>query len=427
MYTGFKAAYLSTVFATRVEERNLIYVVPLLFVGTAILLERRRVNLWALLGATAYAAYLVGYALYHPTQFPYEMNVQLYSDALGLAILQQANRYLAWTPDTARMVLLAITLIGFVALAAIGRMRGPKLAGVIATVLALGIVGWNLTGEISAAAGTNSISHSAAATLRQPFTWVDSITHQQPTIYLGEGESDQTPEWMLEFWNRAIVSVGSLDGTVSGPGPADGPNLAVDGTLYWGGDPASPGRQYAYAVEDWPCVDFAGTYRGKHLYRAGGGTKAWRLIELTHPNRLRAECTGIYPDGWSGAADSEYFRFSEGKGGWLRVVVSRRNWGGATGPSPVHVLLAPLTVNLNHQPALGRTSQQVALSIDSTQTKVCWLRAPADRFGAKVVVANKFIPHQIDPTSSDIRVLGAEVSYQFVKKAPPRALQNTCR
>ena len=102
MYTGMKAAYLSTQFATRVEERNLIYVAPLLLVGTALLLDRRRVNLWGLLGATAYAAYLVGYALYHPTQFPYEMNVQLYSDALGLAILQQANRYLYWTPDTAR-------------------------------------------------------------------------------------------------------------------------------------------------------------------------------------------------------------------------------------------------------------------------------------------------------------------------------------
>ena len=35
-YTAVKAAYISTVFATRVEERNVIYLVPLLFVGTAI-------------------------------------------------------------------------------------------------------------------------------------------------------------------------------------------------------------------------------------------------------------------------------------------------------------------------------------------------------------------------------------------------------
>ena len=37
LYTAIKAAYLSTAFATRVEERNLIYVAPLLFIGTALL------------------------------------------------------------------------------------------------------------------------------------------------------------------------------------------------------------------------------------------------------------------------------------------------------------------------------------------------------------------------------------------------------
>ena len=35
LYTAAKAAYLSTVFATRVEERNLIYLCPLLFIATA--------------------------------------------------------------------------------------------------------------------------------------------------------------------------------------------------------------------------------------------------------------------------------------------------------------------------------------------------------------------------------------------------------
>ena len=120
---------------------------------------------------------------------------------------------------------------GVVALVAMPALRrGRRLAGAIAAVLALGIVAWNLTGEISAAAGTNSISRTAAATLRHPFTWVDDITHQQPTIYLGEGEADQNPEWMLEFWNRSIVTVGSLDGSVGGPGPAGSPNLAANGT-----------------------------------------------------------------------------------------------------------------------------------------------------------------------------------------------------
>ena len=428
MYGAMKAAYLSTVFETRVEERNMIYIAPLLMVGTAIVLERRRVNAWALAGATIYATYLVGYALYHVTQFPYEMQFQLYSDALGLAILQQANRYLAWTPEIARWVLLLIVAGGLVALLGLSRLRSrTSLAAALATVLALGIIGWNLTGEIAAAAGTNSVGDGAAATLRHPFSWVDAVTHGKPTLYVGEGEADQNPEWLLEFWNRSIVRVSSLDGSVHGPGPSGGPNLSRNGAVVWAAPPGKPAPQYAFAVEDWPCVDFAGTYRGKHLYRAGGVTRAWHLVELAYPNRLRAECSGTYPDGWSGAADSVYYRFSEGKGGWLRIVVSRRDWGGATGPSPVQALLAPIVIDANHQPVLGRTSRTINLSIDSRQTKVCWLRAPADRFGAKVVVANKFIPQQIDPSLSDRRVLGAQVSYRFFKTAPPPAMRNTCR
>ena len=39
-YTAVKAAYISTEFATVTVERNLIYVAPLLFAGTALLLER---------------------------------------------------------------------------------------------------------------------------------------------------------------------------------------------------------------------------------------------------------------------------------------------------------------------------------------------------------------------------------------------------
>src|SRR5207248_7547781 len=89
LYTAMKAAYLSTVFETRVEERNLIYIAPLLFIGTALVLERRRVNLVALAGAAAYGLYLV-------VGTPFLMGVQLYSDALGTSILQQANRYYEW-------------------------------------------------------------------------------------------------------------------------------------------------------------------------------------------------------------------------------------------------------------------------------------------------------------------------------------------
>jgi hypothetical protein len=413
LYTAMKAAYLSTDFATRVEERNLIYVAPLLFVGTALVLERRRASLGILVGA-GYTLYLVGYAAYHAVGSPYEMGVQLYSDALGFAILQQANRYLSVTPGIARAVLLAIVVVGSVALLAARLVRGrERLLTISAAALAVGILAWNLTGEIGAAAGTVSIGRAFAASVRHPFTWVDDATALRPTLYVGASEQDQDPEWLLEFWNRSIVRVSSLDGTVGGPGPAGGPNLAADGGLTWGDAPS----RYDFAVEDWPCVDFAGPTVATHLFHAGGRLRVWKLVRLTQPNRLRAECSGIYPDGWSGAGDSAYFRFG-GPAGWLRIVYSRRDWSGRSGPSPVHFLLGSLVIDPNAQPILGHVTRQATSTIDSRQTKVEWLRVPRGRFAVHVVVDRKFVPAEFDRSSGDVRLLGAQVSYRFYRTRP---------
>jgi hypothetical protein len=420
LYTGMKAAYLSTVFATRVEERNLIYISPLLFIGTALVLERRRVNLPAFFAASAYVLYLVAFAVYHPTQTPYEMGVRLYSDALGLAIAQQANLVLHWTPRDVRWLLLAVFAVGVLVVLAPRVVRGrERLIAALAVAFGVALVAWNLTGEISAAASTNHIGDQFAASLERPFSWVDDVAHGRPTLYFDQAVSDQTPEWMLEFWNRSIVSATSLDGTIGGPGPAGAPNVAADGTLYWNVDPADLGRQYDYAVETRPCVDFAGTGVGSHNYLAAGRTKTWSLVQLTHPNRLLAECTGISPDGWTGPLDSAYYRFSGGSGGWLRIDVSRRDWGGPTPPSPVHVVIGKLGLQYR-QPAMGKVTRQINLTIASGQTHApIWLRAPSPRFAVRVVVDDKFVPCQIEPTlSSDCRQLGAEVSYRFFRTRP---------
>jgi hypothetical protein len=413
LYTAMKAAYLSTVFETRVEERNLIYIAPLLFIGTALVLDRRRVNLVALLAAAAYAFYLV-------VGTPFYMDRQLYSDALGLAILQQANRFYEWTPNTAQWVLLAVLFGGLALLAAALRFHARRaLATALAAVLGLGILAWNVTGEISAAAGTISISHDLEATLRHPFTWVDSVAKGKPTLYLAQGVVDQNPEWELEFWNRSIVTVSSFDGSLKGPGPSGSPNVAPDGRVYWSPTPADPGRTYDFAVEDWPCIDFAGTVARRHFYRGGSDALSeWRLIRLTKPNRLRAECSGIYPDGWTGPSDSTYFRFDSSKRGWLRIRVSRAAWPA----TPVHVQLASIRSE-HRQPALGKVFSEFSFDVRTPQTK--WLRTPASPFGAHVVVVNKFVPRDVDPRSGDPRTLGAHVDYRFFTKLPPGARPST--
>lgn len=408
LYTGMKAAYLSTVFATRVEERNLIYIAPLLFIGTAIVLERRRVNLIALAAAAAYGLYLV-------VGTPFQMGIQLYSDALGLSILQQANRYYEWTPMTAQWLLIAILVFG-VALLAVATVlrRTGVVATALAAVVAVGILAWNVTGEVSAAAGTVSISRQLESTLRHPFTWVDSVAHGKPTLYLAQGVADPNPEWELEFWNRSIVTVSSLDATLGGPGPSGEPNITADGRVYWSFNPNAPGKVYDYAVEDWPCVDFAGSVAATHLYNGGASSlKEWRLIKLAKPNRLRADCSGIYADGWSGPNDSTYFRFIAAKPGWLRIRIARENWRS----SPVRIQLAAITTQYR-EPALGRVFYDKRTVAKRDETETVWVHTPGYRFGAHVVVNDKFVPRSLDPHLTDPRTLGAHVDYRFFTKLP---------
>jgi hypothetical protein len=177
---------------------------------------------------------------------------------------------------------------------------------------------------------------------------------------------------------------------------------------------------YDYAVEDWPCVDFAGTVAARHFYNGGAAQlKEWRLIQLTKPNRLLAECSGLYSDGWSGPNDSTYFRFSS-KPGWLRIRISRQNWP----PTPVHVQLASITTQYR-EPALGKVFYDKTTALRRGGRKVVWVHTPPTRFGARVVIVNKFVPQQVDPRQSDVRTLGAQVDYHFFKKLPRGARPHT--
>jgi hypothetical protein len=407
MYTALKAAYLSTVFASRVEERNLIYIAPLLFVGTAIVLERRRVHPVALAAASLFALYLVAFAGHDTPGSPYELDLKVYSDALGFGILQAANRYFHLSIAQARPALIGVFAVAVVLLGASlipGLRRRPRALGAIAAAAGVLVIGWNLAGELGAAAATASTSDSSANTLRHPFSWVDTATQRRPTLYFGAGEADPNPENLLEFWNRSITRVSSLDGTVAGPGPAGGPNLTRNGVVVYG----TTAGDYDYAVEDRPCVDFAGTVSATHPYLGGGKVQHWWLVRLTHPNRLRALCMGIYPDGWTGVGDSHYFRFSGGRGGKVRVVVSRALAGTAP-ESPIHVIMSRLRIDSHAYPEAARVTQHIDSTIKGGQTRVFWLRAPADRFVAQVIVDQKFVPG-----NGDERELGAQVSYTFV-------------
>jgi hypothetical protein len=402
IYTAVKATYVSITFGTYTYERNLIYLAPLLFTGTAIWLERRRLHPVALAASAGFVLILI-------LTTPYELGQEISYNAPGLAIIQQANRYLSIDPTGAKIGLVALLAFS-IALLLAPRVLGRRAAW-LAVAVAAAVVGWNLTGEFAFASASNRFSDRFEENIRSPFTWVDDHTHGAPTLYLGQQMADQNGEWLLEFWNRSIKAVWSLDGTAQGPGPFLTPDPSeVNGALSH-----DPG--YPYVVEE-TGIEVAGKTVATHLHRAGGGLEKWRLVKIDPPLRLSGAATGIYPDGWMGSF-SAYTRYStEGNlAGRMRVVLTGPPQGAQETTTHVTVAIGPIVIGDDKQPHLGKPSEVKRFDIRSKQEVPLVFSAPGPRFRVEVKVTPTYVPRELSPGESDNRRLGATVRYVFL---PPR-------
>ena len=248
-------------FGTVIVERNLIYLVPLVFVGTALWLERPRLRWIPLAAATGFVAYLLVSANYALENVPY-------SDALGLAIAQMSNRNLSFTDNAVQWALI-VTLAVSVLLLVLPRLLGARRTAVRAVlgVTAALVLAWTLTGEISAAKYSNDSGDLITRNYPKPLTWLDDITGGEPVVYLGQNINAGAALgiWLTEFWNRSLKHVWSLDGTAPGPGPVLTPDLvATDGRLA-----PDPGARYVLAERG---VDVDGSSSGDRPRPAAGSS-----------------------------------------------------------------------------------------------------------------------------------------------------------
>jgi hypothetical protein len=225
IYTAIKAAYLSTVFATRVAERNLVYLAPLFFVATAVWLQRPRLRPLALAAAALVTGLLL---VVTPVQLDYP-----YFEAPGFSILAEANRDFSISQGTLELLLI-VALAAAVVLMLLPRLleRRPAAHASFMIGLAALLLAWNVSGQQAASAGSRSNADQFLASFPEPVDWLDEVTDGQPTLYLGQRVFDANGLWMLEFWNRSLRYVWSVDGTAPGPGPTNTPNVAsVEGDL----------------------------------------------------------------------------------------------------------------------------------------------------------------------------------------------------
>lgn len=436
-YTAVKAAFLSTVFSTVVEERNLIYLAPLCFISMALALERRSVRWWALAASG-------GLVLYVILTTPYQLDLYPYADALGFGIVQMANRELSYDNGDVKLMLVLVLVVCLAFLLAPRLVRGRRYAGLGVAIAACAFVlAWNVAGEVSASNGVNNFSQNLLANFPSPPTWIDDATGGKPAIYLGQQITDPQGIWLMEFWNRGLTYVWSLDGTAPPPGrQAPGyvtPDAQPDGTLVGKSIPQGnpPGVDFMVADNS---IQVAGKELvrpnivsvitkdefGFPIHKEVTTPAPWRLLRIDRPLRLASTPTGISSDGWATPplgsekgvpAFSAYNQFStpEDKPGFIRIVVSRAGWRGRDKPGHVTIRVGELIRGADKQPSLGTVRQVLHWTVHAGKTRVFYVPAsPPTR--VEVTVSPTFSPYEFG--GSDRRELGAQVSYAFAEKRP---------
>jgi hypothetical protein len=388
-YTAIKGAHLSTVFGTRVAERNLIYLAPLLFVAMSLWLERPRVRIVPLGLAGGLAALLIATTSLQ-LEYPY-------FEAPGFSILALANRTVELPAEVIRTSLYGV-VAGAVALAAVPSvlLRRTRVQSAVVASTALLVVAWNVTGEVGAVRGSDAIAANAEANLPKPLGWVDEATGGRPAVYVAQRvSSDARGIWSLEFWNRSIEKVWSLDGSAPGPGPTLTPDLVrPDGTL-------EPRPGVAYAVTE-GAVDLVGPVVAER--------GPIRVVRIGSEFRLRSLVEGVFSDGWMGDV-SAYSRFATpgGRRGTLDVSVSRVG-GGADIFGRVVARIGPLVLDERRQPRIGQVTGRQAWSFGDKDepTHVFSFRTPPPPFRVELTVNPTFVPG-----IRDTRELGAQVQFAF--------------
>jgi len=391
-YAALKGAYVSTVLGPLVVERNLIYVVPVLFAATAAALVHAAYHPWALGAAALFTLVLLRDAELQLDRYPY-------FEAPSLAIGALANRNWAMDGGAVRNALYATLLVAVLLLTLRLALRARARAHVLAVLVLAAVSTWSLTTEVYAARGLNVFAERLYESSPKPVDWIDRATGGEPALYLGQQERDPNSVWLLEFWNRSLERVWSVDG--SAPPPTQTPDLSTtDGSLV--PDPevrwvaARAGVEVVGEVVDGP-------HGGVTLYRLDG------------PLRLRFSQTGIEPDGWMGErATYSYYAANEGaERGFARVVLSRQGACGETFPTSTAVVqIGPLVVGEDKQPEIGTVTEERRLRLAPCAVETVLLRAEVP-FHVEVTVDPTFIPRELDPSSGDGRSLGAQLAFGF--------------
>jgi hypothetical protein len=369
-------------------ERNLIYLSPLLFAGTALWMQRRRASLAALVVATGALLLVLGLMPY-----PFAGLSSPHSPT-AVAIGHIAHS-LGWGSTAVRSALLLATAVAALLVWALSRPARP--AGAALAAIAAAIVSWGLTCEIYASNMSRDIGRALVAAQPRPLDWVDRVTVGRPALYLGQGLL-RAPELLsMAFWNPSITKLWSLQGT-----PA---RYIVDRTYVASAD----GRIHVPRGILYIVADREIEVGGQPIARGG----RWAVYRVERPVRLRAYQAGVWEDGWMGSASS-YTRFSGGRGRVL-VDLSLTAWCGPDVGTRARVEVGR-PVEGEHRLLLSRVTSSREAPLHACKSVTVAVPTPPPPFRVEVHAAPTFVPAELSSGAPDTRRLSTKVSYRFTAR-----------
>lgn len=408
LYAAAKAAFIAPTGQPVMLERNVIYAAPLLFVGTALIFDRRRAPLAAVIAATAFTLYLM-------VATPYRLDQRFSFEAPGLSVLQNLHREVGLTSAwaTALLIMLALASTGVLILA--GRTRRPVWLAVAAAF----VLAWSAWGEIAYSRASHRWMDQVVASVPRPLDWVDSaVPGGADVTYFGQSIGDPSDILELEFWNRSIKQVWSMDGTAPGPGPTVRPSVvSPDGRL-------EPGKDVRYMVVDGGVSPVGQVLARKIHFGDGQSPKPWTLLRVAQPLRLRQTVDGVAGNGWGGPLTAfNVYSIPKNAPSKLRINVSRRGFDPHI-PATVRVRVGKLeraafpagpdgtSVTL---PVMGKVLFTRRLQVPHNLDHVFVFGAPKPPFRVETSIT-PIAQHDLNGTGSRERNLGAYIDYLVFPK-----------
>lgn len=400
-YAGMKGVYGAATFEPRIVERNLIYLTPLAWLALAMLLRHRTVSVIGLVGAAVVTAYALSVT-------PFPLTTRIYADAPGVAVLTTLHEDYGWSETTIDAVLLVLLALSIIVLLLARLAARRRVVAVSVAVAAACALGWSVSAETAASSGSREFSGFFAAVLPTQRDWVDRRTGGEPAVYIGQKIADPNGVWSLEFWNRSVRQIWSLDGTAPGPGPTLTPNLA-DTTGRLEGDPG-----YRYAIGDFGVAldgDLVETQGSARLYRVRDGL------------RLAQSMRGVFNDGWVGSTapanevKAEYNHFTDAGDapGTVLVTVARTAWCSPKDiPARVLIEVGPTALGPERNGIVGTATERRGWEVRACASRTFPIPTPGPPFSVRVTVGPPFRPSALDPSATDPRYLGAQVGFEWV-------------